>query len=90
MDGATAVLKEKLNRLLIEAAQVSVALDRADGTITGVPHYSVIEAGLTNSDSSSVVRSKPDRWGSWSRGGWPQFLARNAESVASSTSGNAR
>ena len=44
MDGATAVLKEKLNRLLIEAAQVSVALDRADGTITGVPHYSVIEA----------------------------------------------
>ena len=44
MDGATAVLKEKLNRLLIEAAQVSVALDRADGTITGVPHYSAIEA----------------------------------------------
>ena len=44
MDGATAALKEKLNRLLKEAAQVSVALDRADGTITGVPHYSVIEA----------------------------------------------
>ena len=43
MDGATAVLKEKLNRLLIEAAQVSVALDRADGTISGVPHYSMIE-----------------------------------------------
>ena len=52
MDGATAVLKEKLNLLLIEAAQVSVALDRADGTITGVPHYSVIEARLTNSYSS--------------------------------------
>ena len=30
-------LKEKLNRLLKEAAQVSVDLDRADGTITGVP-----------------------------------------------------
>jgi hypothetical protein len=44
MDGATAALKEKLDRLLKEAAQVSVALDRADGTITGVPHYSVIEA----------------------------------------------
>ena len=44
MDGATAALKEKLNRLLKEAAQVSVDLDRADGTITGVPHYSVIEA----------------------------------------------
>ena len=44
MDGATAVLKEKLNRLLKEAAQVSVDLGRADGTITGVPHYFVIEA----------------------------------------------
>jgi uncharacterized protein with PIN domain len=44
MDGAMAVLKERLNQLLKEAAQVSVALDRSDGTITGVPHYSVIEA----------------------------------------------
>jgi hypothetical protein len=44
MDGATAALKEKLNRLLKEAAQVSVALDRSDGTIAGVPHYSAIEA----------------------------------------------
>ncbi len=35
MDGATVALKEKLSRLLKEAAQVSVALDRADGTITG-------------------------------------------------------
>ena len=43
MDGATAALKEKLNQLLKEAAHVSVALDRADGTISGVPHYSVIE-----------------------------------------------
>ena len=43
MDGATAALKAKLNRLLKEAAQVSVALDRGDGTITGIPHYSVIE-----------------------------------------------
>ncbi len=41
MDGATAALKEKLNRLLKEAAQISVDLDRADGTITGVPHYSL-------------------------------------------------
>ena len=59
MDGATAALKEKLNRLLKEAAQVSVALDRAEGTIAGVPHYSVIEAGARDWDSSSVVRSKP-------------------------------
>jgi hypothetical protein len=44
MDGATAALKNKLNQLLKEAADVSVALDHANGTITGVPHYSVIEA----------------------------------------------
>jgi hypothetical protein len=44
MDGAMAAMREKLNRLLKEAAQVSVALDRTDGTITGVPHYSRIEA----------------------------------------------
>jgi uncharacterized protein with PIN domain len=33
-----------MDRLLKEAAEVSVALDRAGGTITGVPHYSRIEA----------------------------------------------
>ena len=43
MDDRQAVLAEKLENLLKEAAQVSVALDRADGTISGVPHYSVIE-----------------------------------------------
>ena len=43
MDDATASLKKKLDQLLLEAAKVSVALDRADGTIEGVPHYSVIE-----------------------------------------------
>jgi hypothetical protein len=43
MDGTTAALKVKLNRLLKEAAQLSVALDRGDGTINRVPHYSVIE-----------------------------------------------
>src|SRR5260370_10298636 len=36
-------LQEKLARLLTEAAEVSVALDRANGTIRGVPHYSLIE-----------------------------------------------
>ena len=44
MDGATTTLKAKLNQLLKEAARIAVVLDRADGTITGVPHYSVIEA----------------------------------------------
>jgi uncharacterized protein with PIN domain len=44
MDGAMATLKGKLENLLREAAEVSVALDRAEGTIVGVPHYSVIEA----------------------------------------------
>ena len=44
MEGATTTLKEKLDQLLREAAEISVALDRADGTLVGVPHYSVIEA----------------------------------------------
>jgi uncharacterized protein with PIN domain len=44
MDGTASALREKLEQLLREAAEVSVAMDRADGTIVGVPHYSVIEA----------------------------------------------
>jgi uncharacterized protein with PIN domain len=44
MDGTTTKLKEKLHQLLYEAAEVSVALDRVEGTIVGVPHYSVIES----------------------------------------------
>ena len=43
MDGATTGLKEKLDQLIHQAAEVSVALDRAEGRIVGVPHYSVIE-----------------------------------------------
>ena len=44
MDGSAAALKERLDQLLREAAEVSVALDRAEGTVVGIPHYSVIEA----------------------------------------------
>jgi len=44
MDGTAAALEEKLNQLLHETAQVAVALDRVNGTVVGVPHYSVIEA----------------------------------------------
>jgi DNA repair exonuclease SbcCD ATPase subunit len=36
-------LRERLERLLNEAANVEVELSRADGTIQGVPHYSLIE-----------------------------------------------
>jgi len=36
-------LKERLELLLREAAEVEVELSRADGTIRGVPHYSLIE-----------------------------------------------
>jgi len=43
MDGESLRLEKKLENLLREAAEVSVALDRANGTIQGVPHYSVIE-----------------------------------------------
>jgi hypothetical protein len=36
-------LRERLERTLREAAEIEVELSRADGTIRGVPHYSVIE-----------------------------------------------
>jgi hypothetical protein len=44
MDERTSELKAKLDRLVKEAAAVSVALSRADGTIPGPVHYSIIEA----------------------------------------------
>ena len=43
MDGDLAELRAKLDRLLEETAAISAALSQADGTIEGVPHYSVIE-----------------------------------------------
>jgi len=44
MEDRSTVLKQKMERLLLEAAEVSVELDRTSGLISGVPHYSVIEA----------------------------------------------
>ncbi|QEH34415.1 hypothetical protein OJF2_67020 [Aquisphaera giovannonii] len=44
MDGTMTELQARLDQLLKEAARVAVALDRADGTVVGIPHYSVIEA----------------------------------------------
>lgn len=43
MERQAVELQEKLTALLKETADVSVALDRLNGTIQGVPHYSVIE-----------------------------------------------
>jgi hypothetical protein len=42
-DAKTAQLMERLERLLREAAEVEVELSRADDSIRGVLHYSVIE-----------------------------------------------
>lgn len=60
MDEPAAVLQKKLDQLLQEAAQVSVALDRANGTIVGIPHYSVIEvrAHELGRQLSRAVQSK--------------------------------
>jgi hypothetical protein len=44
MDGMTRSLKQNLENLLRQAAEAAVELDRANGTIVGIPHYSVIEA----------------------------------------------
>jgi hypothetical protein len=38
------LVREKPDQLLREAAKVSVATDRANGTIVGMPHHSVIGA----------------------------------------------
>jgi DNA repair exonuclease SbcCD ATPase subunit len=43
MDDREAALREKLDRLLREAAEVSVELERAEGNWEKVPHYSKIE-----------------------------------------------
>jgi hypothetical protein len=43
MDRRIDELQKKLTDLLIEAAEVSDALDRTNGTIQGVPHYWIIE-----------------------------------------------
>lgn len=43
MDAKVLALQERFERLLKEAAEVSTELDVATGTLTGVPHYSVIE-----------------------------------------------
>jgi DNA repair exonuclease SbcCD ATPase subunit len=43
MDGRCDSLREKLTGLIHEAATVKVELDRRDGKVRGVPHYSVIE-----------------------------------------------
>jgi hypothetical protein len=43
MERQAGELQERRARWLHEAAEVAVALDRANGTIPGVPHYSVIE-----------------------------------------------
>jgi hypothetical protein len=44
MDDRTRRLAEKLRGLLSETAEAAVELSRADGTVQGVPHYSIIEA----------------------------------------------
>jgi uncharacterized protein with PIN domain len=43
MERQVVELQEELAGLLRKAAEVSVTLDRLNGTIQGVPHYSVIE-----------------------------------------------
>lgn len=44
MEDRETALRKKLEGLLKEAAAVEVELSRVDGTIVGVPHYSVIES----------------------------------------------
>jgi hypothetical protein len=43
MDDSTSRRREEYLRLLWQTAEMKVSLDRADGKIQGVPHYSEIE-----------------------------------------------
>jgi hypothetical protein len=43
MDDREAAVAKKLDDLLSEAAATAVELSRLDGTVRGVPHYTVIE-----------------------------------------------
>jgi uncharacterized protein with PIN domain len=43
MDDRDAAVAKKLENLLSETAEAAVELSRLDGTVKGVPHYSVIE-----------------------------------------------
>ena len=54
-------LRERLERSLREAAEIEVELSRADGSLRGVPHDSVIEGGRTNWASSSAGRCSSGR-----------------------------
>ena len=44
MEDRSGALREKLERLLKEAAEVEVELSQAEGAVVGIPHYSVIES----------------------------------------------
>jgi hypothetical protein len=43
MDDQNTLLREELAKVLRNAAELKVRLDRSEGKIRGVPHYSVIE-----------------------------------------------
>ena len=43
MDDQTALLREEFSRLLQKAAELKVKLDRMEGVVRGLSHYSVIE-----------------------------------------------
>jgi hypothetical protein len=90
MDGATAALNEKLNRLLTEAAHVSQALDRAVGTITGVSIIPRSKLGLTmalrwqvDKNQRPLVVSCPDEVAHllrfWSRKAWELRFPADAD-----------
>lgn len=53
-------LRKRLERRLREAAEVQVELSRADGTIKGIPHYSVIE-GQAHELGRQLSRELPQR-----------------------------
>ena len=60
MDDQTELLRDELSEILRRAAELKVALDRANGTVRGVPHYSVIEEAAEEIGRELSRRVQPD------------------------------
>lgn len=58
MDGRETQLREKMQRLLKETAEIAAELQKVDGTQIGIPHYSQIEsaAAMTGRELAQFIQ----------------------------------
>jgi hypothetical protein len=82
MDESTTPLREKFERLIGETAAAAVALSRADGTIQGVPHYSVIEGHAHQLGRQLSREIQALRLGKWPKSPWNDRRKPSAQLAA--------